>query len=365
MGPDHRGVRGIGGQHRGRRGRPGRPGRLSGPGRRRPPRPRLHPRHPLDRRGLRPARRLRPVRAIAGHRPLPGAGDRGRRADHGHPPRGGLRLRLGRPARRSSRLGPGRLPRGLPVGAALGQGGHAGGHRGGPRQRRRRGPHRLRPVLRRAPPARVPRPVDRRPRAPLRQRGGGDDAVRLHATFDAAVEAVEETGVLAVRDPGGGRLRGGDGAGPVAVPAAPVDRVVDTTGAGDLFAAGFLYGITNGLGPRGRGPARRGVRGRGHLPRGGPPPGRSAGPGRGGRAASAEPVGSGLPPVGLRTAVLGRDRKAKGRSPIRTRTEATARPRGAERVVEVGRIVEDGLVQLARPLVGDLDGALGPLVGRR
>ncbi len=32
----------------------------------------------------------------------------------------------------------------------------------------------------------------------------------------------------------------------VSVPAVPVDRVIDTTGAGDLFAAGFLFGLTNG-----------------------------------------------------------------------------------------------------------------------
>lgn len=35
----------------------------------------------------------------------------------------------------------------------------------------------------------------------------------------------------------------------VRVPAAPVERVVDTTGAGDSYAAGFLYGFVNHLGP--------------------------------------------------------------------------------------------------------------------
>jgi sugar/nucleoside kinase (ribokinase family) len=68
-------------------------------------------------------------------------------------------------------------------------------------------------------------------------------------SFDAAVSAAEETGLLVVI------TRGAQGAvvltaqGPVEVPAAEVERVVDTTGAGDLFAAGFLFGLTHGLGP--------------------------------------------------------------------------------------------------------------------
>ena len=35
-------------------------------------------------------------------------------------------------------------------------------------------------------------------------------------------------------------------AGIEAVPAAPIEKLVDATGAGDLFAAGFLFGLARG-----------------------------------------------------------------------------------------------------------------------
>ncbi|MEH3145990.1 MAG: adenosine kinase [Methylobacterium frigidaeris] len=68
------------------------------------------------------------------------------------------------------------------------------------------------------------------------------------ADADTAVAALrEETGLLGVvtrSDEGALVIAGSDTR---AVPAAPVREVVDTTGAGDLFAAGFLAGLARGL----------------------------------------------------------------------------------------------------------------------
>ena len=78
-----------------------------------------------------------------------------------------------------------------------------------------------------------------------------EELCRLFGTssFRQAVSASEETGVLVAATCGAAGSVVVAGRGPVEVPAADAGRIVDKTGAGDLYAAGFLYGLTHGLDP--------------------------------------------------------------------------------------------------------------------
>jgi sugar/nucleoside kinase (ribokinase family) len=64
--------------------------------------------------------------------------------------------------------------------------------------------------------------------------------------FDGAMQAMGRDCTLAVLTRSAKGCVVVDGGKATAVPAHPASKVVDVTGAGDLFAAGFLFGVTNG-----------------------------------------------------------------------------------------------------------------------
>jgi sugar/nucleoside kinase (ribokinase family) len=68
------------------------------------------------------------------------------------------------------------------------------------------------------------------------------------ADFDTAVAALRADARHAVVTRSAAGCIVVEGPQTAVVPACRVDRVVDTTGAGDLFAAGFLFGLCRGLG---------------------------------------------------------------------------------------------------------------------
>jgi len=65
-------------------------------------------------------------------------------------------------------------------------------------------------------------------------------------SFDKAAAAAADLDLVAALTRGAQGSVVVAGSETIAVPAVPVEKVVDTTGAGDLYAAGFLYGFTHG-----------------------------------------------------------------------------------------------------------------------
>ena len=141
----------------------------------------------------------------------------------------------------------GHLPRGLPLGPAARPRRRSATRPRSPHRRRPPGrAHALRPVLRRPPPRRVPRARRARRRHPVRQRGRDLDALRGRHLRRGAAPACAATARSrrSRAAPQGSVIVAGDDVH--VIDADPVDSVVDTTGAGDLYAAGFLYGLTHG-----------------------------------------------------------------------------------------------------------------------
>jgi sugar/nucleoside kinase (ribokinase family) len=82
-------------------------------------------------------------------------------------------------------------------------------------------------------------------RHPVRQRGRDHPLYQTKSFDEAARHAQADTKLAALTRSEKGSIILGEGKS-IAIPAAPVAKVVDTTGAGDLYAAGFLYGVAAG-----------------------------------------------------------------------------------------------------------------------
>ncbi len=81
--------------------------------------------------------------------------------------------------------------------------------------------------------------------------GNEEELLRLFdaRSLDAALSSAQETGVLVAATCGPRGSFVVSGRGPLSVEAAPAPEIVDKTGAGDMYASGFLYGLTHGLDP--------------------------------------------------------------------------------------------------------------------
>ena len=175
-------------------------------------------------------------------------GDAGRPAQHEHLLGACREMVAGRCGRRTGGRRPRPLYRRLSVGRGKGQAGLAQGHRGGEGRGRAHRPVAVRSASASAASATNScicwtrmstscSPMKTKPRRCSRQK-----------TLTAWSPAAKKWGGIAAL------TRSAKGCVIVEegmvheIPAAPVGRVIDTTGAGDQFAAGFLYGLTHGKG---------------------------------------------------------------------------------------------------------------------